>query len=257
MDLVRGSNDLLNNRIIVEQNGGSVWRRSGSRFWLPFHSLRGGACTLVIVIDILAGNRQRMWIMNVVWPVTALYSGPLGLWFYFRVGRLSTQRRIHQAQAQDEPDPAQQKPFWQTVAVATTHCGSGCALGDIVAEGGILSVVSLTLFGRAIFAAWAVDFVVAFLFGIVFQYFTIKPMRRLSPSRGIIAAFKADALSLTAWQVGMYGWMALATFLIFGHELGKSDPVFWFMMQIAMLAGFLTSYPVNWRLVTAGIKERM
>ena len=29
------------------------------------------------------------------------------------------------------------------------------------------------------------------------------------------------------------------------------------MMQIAMLAGFLTSYPVNWWLVSTGIKEKM
>jgi hypothetical protein len=29
------------------------------------------------------------------------------------------------------------------------------------------------------------------------------------------------------------------------------------MMQIAMPAGFLTSYPVNWWLLRAGIKEKM
>ena len=29
------------------------------------------------------------------------------------------------------------------------------------------------------------------------------------------------------------------------------------MMQIAMLCGFATSYPVNWWLIRAGIKERM
>ena len=68
---------------------------------------------------------------------------------------------------------------------------------------------------------------------------------------------QADTLSLTAWQVGMYGWMAAATFLIFGRELDSGGPVFWFMMQIAMLAGFLTCYPVNWWLLRAGIKETM
>jgi hypothetical protein len=72
-----------------------------------------------------------------------------------------------------------------------------------------------------------------------------------------IAAIKADTLSLTAWQLGMYGWMAIVTFLIFGRELETTDPVFWFMMQIAMLFGFMTSYPVNWWLLGAGIKERM
>jgi hypothetical protein len=29
------------------------------------------------------------------------------------------------------------------------------------------------------------------------------------------------------------------------------------MMQIAMIAGFATSYPVNWWLITTGVKEKM
>ncbi|MGA7878035.1 MAG: DUF4396 domain-containing protein [Desulfoferrobacter sp.] len=93
--------------------------------------------------------------------------------------------------------------------------------------------------------------------GIAFQYFTIKPMRNLSAGRGLIAAVKADFFSLTSWQVGMYGWMAIATFGIFGHEISKTSPVFWFMMQIAMLAGFVTAYPTNWWLLKAGVKEEM
>jgi hypothetical protein len=31
----------------------------------------------------------------------------------------------------------------------------------------------------------------------------------------------------------------------------------WFMMQIAMLVGFLTSYLANWWLVRSGVKEKM
>lgn len=216
-----------------------------------------GACALVIVIDITRGHRQHMWVMNIVWPITALYSGPLGLWAYFAVGRLSTHQAMEERRDKGEGTPQQFKPFWQSVVSATTHCGSGCTLGDLLAEGIILSLVPLSLFGHKIFAAWGVDYVAAFSFGIAFQYFTITPMKHLSPRAGLVAALKADALSLTAWQVGMYGWMAIATFLIFGRELDRADPVFWFMMQIAMLAGFLTSYPVNWWLVRAGIKEKM
>lgn len=107
------------------------------------------------------------------------------------------------------------------------------------------------------FAAWVLDYGLAFLFGIAFQYFTIQPMREMVPGQGLVAALKADTLSLTAWQIGMYGWMALATFVIFGHELPKTGPVFWFMMQIAMLAGFITAYPVNWWLLRKGVKETM
>jgi Domain of unknown function (DUF4396) len=216
-----------------------------------------GVCASVIAIHIMRGHRQHVWVMNVVWPITALYSGPLGLWAYLTVGRLSTHQAMEKVRGSGERPPVRPKPFWQSVALAATHCGSGCTLGDLLAEGIVLSLVPLTLFGHKIFAAWVVDYVAAFSFGIAFQYFTITPMKHLSPGAGLVAALKADALSLTAWQVGMYGWMAIATFLIFGRELDKSDPVFWFMMQIAMLAGFLTSYPVNWWLVRAGIKEKM
>jgi hypothetical protein len=142
------------------------------------------------------------------------------------------------------------------VGLAATHCGAGCTLGDLCAEW-IVVAAPLVLFGHKLFGAWVVDYLFAYTFGIVFQYLTIAPMRHLSVGKGIWAAVKADTLSLTAWQVGMYGWMAIAVFLIFGREQEKTDPVFWFMMQIAMLCGFLTAYPVNWWLLRAGLKEKM
>ncbi len=81
-------------------------------------------------------------------------------------------------------------------------------------------------------------------------------MKQLPPGPGLWAALKADTLSLTSWQVGMYGWMALVVFLWWG-EIPKTEPFFWFMMQLAMAVGFLTAYPVNWWLLRRGIKERM
>jgi hypothetical protein len=210
----------------------------------------------IIVVDILTGHRQHMGIMNVVWPITALYSGPLGLYAYFKVGRLSTHPAMHEAEEHGEEPPGKKKPFWQMAALADTHCGAGCTLGDICAEW-LLFALPLTLFGHKMFGAWVVDYLFAYAFGIAFQYFTIKPMRHLSMGRGLLEAIKADTLSLTAWQIGMYGWMAISAFLIFGRELEKTDPVFWFMMQVAMLCGFLTSYPVNSWLLQSGIKEKM
>ncbi len=38
---------------------------------------------------------------------------------------------------------------------------------------------------------------------------------------------------------------------------GQTIRVFWFMMQIAMLFGFITAYPVNWWLLRKKIKEVM
>lgn len=216
----------------------------------------GIICFVVIIIDILAGHRQHMMVMNFVYPVTALYAGPLGLLVYYTLSRKSTKKAVMQAKDQNRKPPNKQKPFWQSVAVGAMHCGSGCTLGDIIAET-VLLFIPFTLFGMKLYGAWVVDYILAFSIGIIFQYYSIKPMKNLSPKEGIKAAVKADTLSLTCWQVGMYGWMAIATFLIFGHELKASEPMFWFMMQIAMLCGFVTAYPINWWLIKKKIKEVM
>jgi hypothetical protein len=36
-----------------------------------------------------------------------------------------------------------------------------------------------------------------------------------------------------------------------------TSPVYWFMMQIGMVIGFIASYPPNWYLVKWGIKPGM
>ena len=205
------------------------------------------ACAAAIALDMALGRRQPMAIMNLVWPITALYAGPLGLWAYMRVGRASKDgRHAHHGD----------RPFAQNVMLAATHCGSGCTLGDLTAES-LLLAAPFTLFSSALLTGWTLDFVFAFVIGVAFQCFTIKPTGKLSAREALVAALKADTLSLVSWQIGMYGWMAIATFGLFGGELDKAGPVFWFMMQIAMLAGFATACPVNAWLLKRGIKHPM
>lgn len=135
-----------------------------------------------------------MWIMNVVWPVSALYGSVFALYSYFKIGRLSTHAAVQSAKERGETPPGKKKPFWQMTGLAASHCGSGCTLGDIVAEWGIVAF-PLTLFGQKIFGAWLIDYILAFLFGVAFQYFTIVPMKNLSKGKGILEALKADSLS--------------------------------------------------------------
>ncbi len=228
----------------------------------------GGFCAAFIVVDVTR-HPQHMWIMNVVWPVTALFGTLWIVWQYLAYGRLASHEKMHTAMQQDqEPPNKRDTPFPVTVANGTLHCGSGCTLGDIVAEWLVFGVPAIavafgygSVFGHRILAVWVVDYIFAYLFGIFFQYFTIAPMRGLSIGPGLVAAIKADTLSLTAWQFGMYGFMAFAYFYLFRNVLGsplQTDTAeFWFMMQVAMIFGFLTAYPVNWWLIRAGIKESM
>jgi hypothetical protein len=150
-------------------------------------------CTLVIVVDLIR-HPQRMWIMNLVWPLTALYAGPFGLWAYFGIGRESAAPGGHQ------PD----KPFWQTILVGATHCGAGCAVGDFIAEWLVLAL-SFTVLGSKLLGRFVAAYLLAYVFGIFFQYFSIAPMRGLGFAEGLWAAIKADTLSLTAYEVGMFG----------------------------------------------------
>lgn len=228
----------------------------------------GAACAVLIVADLLRHD-QHMWIMNVVWPVTALFGTVWIVWQYFTYGRPAEHARAHAAMQRGGEMPSKKlTPFPVITANGALHCGCGCTLGDILAEWLVFLVPAVAvwfdwhgLFSEKMYATWVVDYLFAYAFGIVFQYFTIKPMRNLSVGRGICEAVKADTLSLTVWQVGMYGFMAFAYFYLFGQLLGarlEADRVeFWFMMQIAMLCGFVTSFPVNWWLIRSGVKEKM
>lgn len=101
-------------------------------------------------------------------------------------------------------------------------------------------------------------FAIPFL-GIFFQYFTIVPTRGLSPGRGILAAMRADTISIAAFEIGMFAWMALTRFVLFPDptRIYPNMAIYWFMMQIAMIVGRATSYPANVWLLRKGWKEKM
>ncbi len=218
-------------------------------------------CALYIFFDFFNGHRQKMWIMHLVWPITALYFGPVAVWMYLRT------RPVSLAEAPDADEATRKKlkqmdPTREQVSVAVFHCGAGCTLGDILGEAGLFAIggAAMKFVGGSEFGTkLLVDFLLAYLFGVVFQYFTIAPMRGLSLGEGIIAAVRADTVSIAAFEIGMFAWMALTRFVLFPepNRLKPDMAVFWFMMQIAMVVGWATSYPANVWLIRKGWKEKM
>ena len=189
--------------------------------------------------DVLRGRRHPMEVMNWVWPITALYVGPLAFLLHRR----------------DLEEDSAAKPFGAKVFTGVTHCASGCALGDLAGEW-IVFGAAMTIAGHTLAAAFVMDFALAYVIGIAFQYFSIAPMRGISGWRGIAAALKADTLSLIAFEVGMFGWMALVRLVLF-PDVEANSFLYWFLMQIGMTVGFATSYPANWWLLRKGWKEAM
>lgn len=210
-------------------------------------------CVAVILVDVVVRrHRQAMKVMEWVWPVSALYLGPIALWAYLRHGR--TYSPAYQREHGLDGNTA---PHWMKVAVSTSHCGAGCTLGDIGAEW-VVFAAGFALLGRTIFASYALDYVFAFLLGVVFQYFAISQMGSASWGELARRTAQSDFFSLTALEVGLFAWMGLTFFVFFtSPHLEPTSVTFWFMMQVGMVIGFVTSYPANWLLVSRGVKETM
>jgi hypothetical protein len=206
-----------------------------------------GFVTAGIIANDLVAHPQRMRIMNIVWPVTGLYFPLIGLWFYHAMGR---------PMAADAPATKGEQPYWKQTFLSATHCGSGCVIGDVLGSL-IVFGFGLTVLGSVHFAEYLAEFVLAYAFGIAFQYFPIRSMRNVPPREAILDAVKADTLALVAFEVGMFGWMAIAQYVLLPSHPRPDSAVFWFTMQIGMIFGFFTTYPANWLLIRSGLKSGM
>lgn len=197
---------------------------------------------LAVWADIrLLGRRQPMKVMEAVWPLTMLYWGPIGLAFYAWLGRAP---RAMPARHHEHGTA----PMWQASFKAATHCGAGCALGDVLGESVALAT-GFALAGSALAGRSLLAFVLAYLFGIVFQLFSQHGERSFAAR--LRTAITVDTFSLLAYEAGMLTTMA---------ALPKVPPAswrYWLGMQAAMLVGFATTYPMNWWLIRRGIKQAM
>lgn len=253
----------------------------------------GIVSTLIITIDIVKHPQKEMPIMNLVWPINGLWAGIFGVWAYFTIGKhrkmndmdmsnkngmnmkgmdmskKSDMKNMDMSKTssmdmknmsmtgmdKESTSKGKYSSFWQGVVADTLHCGAGCSLADLIGPW-IFLVFPFTIFNNLTFGEWVIEYFLALLTGVTFQYAAISPMLNKKGPKIWLRALKIDFLSLTSWQIGMYGWMALVIFVFIGR-LAPTTPEFWFMMQIAMCCGFVTAYPVNWWLVKAGIKMGM
>lgn len=224
----------------------------------------GFASALVVAHDIFVrGYRQPMRIMEAVYPITGLYWGPVMLLLYYRRGRRKSPKwqEEHPGREEDLGGDVLGVPWWST-SKGVAHCGAGCTLGDVSGEWLVWLIgwsipVSGYFVTNEFVPMLIADFVLAWTFGIVFQYFSIVPMRDIGRLAGIREAIKADTLSIVAFQLGLFGFMALYHFVIWKPPLSVDSPEYWLMMQIGMIVGYFTAWPVNVWLIRAGIKEQM
>lgn len=174
---------------------------------------------------------QAMKIMDAVWIINALYGGILILVAYFVFGR---QGKKHQ--------------HWERMSLNTLHCGAGCTLADIIGLF-ISEFIAMNMTENFI-----VCYILALFIGVFFQYTAMREMDHHTETKTLLKkAALSDFWSLTTWQIGM-----LVGQLLLGHFITTSGMVTQiFIMQMAMIVGFIFAYPMNVLLVQRHIKSLM
>ncbi|MEG1722115.1 MAG: DUF4396 domain-containing protein [Bacteroidales bacterium] len=205
---------------------------------------------------------QRMKIMNAVWVLTALWASVLAIWAYLRFGQTNSSKegsgngmKMNMG-SMEGMNMNSDRPLWEKTILSSLHCGAGCTLADLIGESfGYLFLRNIS--GWSVGWQWGLDYLLALLIGVGFQYAAIHKMTKLSAAATAFKALKIDFLSLTAWQLGMYCFMYVVFFISPGVILTANQIIFWAVMQLAMLTGFVFAYPVNLILIRSGYKPSM
>ncbi|MDY0395093.1 DUF4396 domain-containing protein [Virgibacillus halophilus] len=142
--------------------------------------LIGGMQVIAILIDLSRHPQRMMPIMNIVWPLTGLYFPIIGIAAYYKLGRDTG--APHEHMEHEDMHHHRDKPFWQSVFVSTTHCSSGCSLGDMIGAP-IVFFTGFTIAGSMLLAEYAVEFVIAYVLGIAFQYYGMGFKKHSQPAK--------------------------------------------------------------------------
>jgi hypothetical protein len=200
-----------------------------------------------IAYDILGrGHRQRTAAMGAIWPITALYLGPLAILAYSRWGRPRSE------QWQREHGEVAEKSLTAAAVTGGTPGGAASAIGHVI---GVPLVVytGLTFLGLDLWAMILAIAVIAVVLLFAFEYFfSTVPARGLDSGRGAGVALTIALVTVLAFDVGMGGWMLILHFFLGMPPL--TDVSFLFLMQVGLVLGFLTGYPAVRLLVQRGVK---
>lgn len=173
--------------------------------------------------------------------IVTLYTGPVGLVLYLWSCR--------------EPLPGTHEEYvrarWRQVVGSTMHC---------VAGDGIEILVAAAVTAPFHLPAWAdllVEYTAGFGFGwTIFQALFMKDMAGGSYSRSLRMTFLPELVSMNGLMAGMAA-VSIPWRQAVAGAAGPGHPGFWFVYCVALTAGFAIAYPINWWLVSAGLKHGM
>ena len=125
---------------------------------------------------------------------------------------------------------------------ATTHCLTGCAIGEV------LGMVIATAFGWGTASSVAISVVLAFVFG---YSLTLGPVLRANVPfrRAVGLTLASDTLSITTMEIVDNAFILVVPGAI---AAGLSDALFWTSLGVSLVIAFAAAFPVNRWLIARG-----
>jgi len=127
-------------------------------------------------------------------------------------------------------------------ASATTHCLTGCAIGEV------LGMFIGTALGWGNFETIVISIVLAFFFGYLL---TALPLLRARLALGTVVglAFAADTFSITVMEITDN---AVLLVIPGAMEAGLGDPLFWGSLAFSLAVAWVAAFPFNRWLISKG-----
>lgn len=169
------------------------------------------------------------------------YTGPVGAFLYV-LGCREPLPGLHQQYV---------KTRWRQVLGSTMHCVAGDGLG--ILAGAVLGTVLRVSPPIHL----ALEYILGFSFGwTIFQALFMRDMAQGSFRRALAMTFIPEFLSMNTLMAGMLPVMTILMASVPESD-APGNPSFWFIMSMALLAGSIVTYPMNWWLVARHLKHGM
>ena len=194
---------------------------------------------LFVVIDIPKTPEDN--VIKWAFVILVIFTGPIGAFFYV-LGCREPIKGTHEIYVAAR---------WKQVLGSTMHCAAGDGIG-IIAGAVIASFLTLSALQD-----FTLEYILGFGFGwAFFQAYAMKDMAGGSYSKSLRMSFLPEFLSMNLLMTGMFLTMSVLKPRIEGAD-DPLRPEFWFVISMALLVGFIFAYPMNWWLVSNGMKHGM
>ncbi len=195
--------------------------------------------TIYVAWDQFRNNPEPV-VMKWGFVLVTLYMGPIGLLLYVLGDK--------------EPRPGEHeefiKPLWKQGVGSTIHCVAGDATGIILAAA-VTAILGLPMWIDLI-----VEYAAGFAFGLfIFQALFMKSMIGGTYWENVRKSFMPEFLSMNLMMAAMAPVMSL---LMMGRDMRAMDPtelVFWGVMSLGVIAGFVLALSVNTWMVARELKH--